>query len=308
MTFLQFGQNQSVFESHNQDFQEETEFSSVFICESPVMKVIYKKIKNMAFVSDPILILGEKGTGRRRAAYEIFCQSQNKLLENFIEFVCPGMSALEMDKKLFYEPGFLSCGADKTLFIKGLECWDKALQDKFLSYIVNHKSGGLGPRLIFSAEEGLTGKVKEGRFSQELFELLSQNLFILPPLSERIEDIPKLALLFNRQNGFKGCFSEEAEQALKSHLWRENITELKELCLKISLLPADTKHILKEDLPLKKDIVQYNPNMSLEELINLYISLSLDHFKSKKESAKALGISVKTIYNKIKSGCVIYSE
>ena len=70
----------------------------------------------------------------------------------------------------------------------------------------------------------------------------------------------------------------------------------------------DLLEILNNSSKSLKKMIKYDPSLSLESVINNYIQMSLDHFQSKKKSAKSLGISVKTIYNKIRNGCVIYSD
>ena len=317
MIFLQAGQNQKGFKNYYTNGLTKTQdANSVFVSESPVMKIIYEKMRSFSLSSSPVLILGAGGTGREATAREIF--SNNSLSKNFIKFVCYGLDHSWIEKQLFGEDetqGLLNCGRDNTLFIKGLECWTHRLQNKFLFYLLNRKNEEIKPRLICSSSEELSKKVKEGHFSQDLFELLSQNFVILPPLSERVEDIPFLISLFNQQNAFRGCITQNALQALKSYSWKGNITELKNICLRMSVLYTDKRFIDEEELFVISTedssierIVKYNPNLSLENLINYYIQLSLDHFKSKKKSAKALGISVKTIYNKIKTGCVVCSD
>ena len=106
------------------------------------------------------------------------------------------------------------------------------------------------PRLIFYGADILSNKVQEGSFSQELFNLLSENLLILPLLSERREDIPAFISLFNEKNGFKGRLSYDALQLLQSHSWNGNIPELKNACLQMSILYAEKDLINKEDLSL----------------------------------------------------------
>lgn len=319
MIVLQTGQNQVGFQESCEENFISTELSnSVFISESPVMKIVHEKIRGLAFLSSPVLILGAGGTGRTTAALEIFNGNDSNFSRRFIKFVCYGLDQDTIDKKLFgegCEDGLLKSGADNTLFIKGIECFNPLLQKKFLSYLLNHYEKNALPRLIFSSSEELSQKVKDTQFSQDLFKILSQNLLILPLLSERSEDIPLLISLFNEQNGFTGHMTEKALQTLSFHSWKGNITELKNLCLQISILCPDKKSIAKEDLPMVRkkhisirNIMNYNPNVKLESLINHYIQMSLDHFQSKQKSAKALGISVKTIYNKIKTGCVVFSD
>lgn len=318
MIILQAGRNQVGFEeNYKKNIADANSSEFVFISESPVMKVVYKKIKGLAFLSSPVLILGASGTGRTTAALEIFNKVRENGSQEFIKFVCYGLDQKTIEKKLFgedgQENGLLMSGAENTLFIKGIECFDPLLQKKCLYYLLDHQKMETLPRLIFSSSEELSQKVKEAQFSQSLFEILSQNLLILPLLSERSEDIPFLVSLFNRQNGVKGHITEEVLQALKLHSWEGNITELKNLCLQISILYPDKEFITKKDLPIFNKgttgkTLKYNPNLKLEDLVNHYIQMSLDYFQSKPKSAKALGISVKTIYNKIKTGCVVFSD
>lgn len=319
MTFLQAGQHQVGFEDQDKDIQlDTTDVPFVFISESSVMKKIHNKIKNMAFLSSPVLILGSSGTGKNSVAYEIFNKDRGSHSKRFIKCVCYGLSPNVIEKKLFGdngEKGLLSCGANSTLFIKGLELWPPFLQNKILLYLLENKDRENRPRLICSAGERFSDMVKDNSFSSELFEILSQNLLILPSLPERLEDIPFFISLFNRQNDFKGYITHSALKVLENYSWPGNITGLKNACLQMSILYAgkefvdekDLSIIIQEDQPIEK-VVKYNPKLSLEDLINNYIQMSLDHFQSKKRSAKALGISVKTIYNKIKTGRVVFPD
>ena len=319
MTFLQAGQNQVGFEAQDKELGVEvTDYQSVFISESPVMKRIHNKIKDLAFLSSPVLILGAGGTGRSSVAYEIFNENKGSHSKLFIKLICYGLSPNVIEKKLFgdnEEQGLLSCGASSTLFIKGLESWPPFLQNKVLFYLLERKDKETQPRLICSAGEKFSDMVKDNSFSAELFEVLSQNLLIMPSLPERLEDIPFFIFLFNKQNDFKGYITHSALKVLENHSWTGNIMELKNVCLQMSILHAgkefvdekDLSLIIQKDQPIEK-IIKYSPKLSLEDLINGYIQMSLDHFQSKKRSAKALGISVKTIYNKIKTGRVVFSD
>ena len=314
---LQAGEKQVCFENHNTDISDNiNETKETFIAESPVMKNIYRKIQDLAHEHSSVLILGARGTGCKTVAQNIFYENKYNNANKFVELSCYGLAHTLVDKKLFgaedFSTGLLCIGSENTLFIKGLELWTVFLQNKLVSYLLHNKNSESMPRLICYGTDMLSKKVQEGSFSQELFNLLSENLLILPLLSERKEDIPLFVSLFNEKNGFKGHLSYSAFQLLQSHSWIGNIPELKNACLQMSILYAEKDFIDKEDLSLiiKENVfeatyIKYNPNISLEDMINRYIGLSIEHFKSKRASAKALGISVKTIYNKIRSGDVV---
>ena len=315
MTFLQAGEHQIGFEDYYKEISNtEKNSKNIFICKSPVMKVLNDKINSLALLPSSVLILGASGTGRTTVAREIFERNNDNHSKQFIKLTCYGLDQNIIEEKLFGNnetKGLLDNSENDTLFIKGLECLDLNLQKKLMTYLSSRKDDKPLPRLICSASENLSQKVKEEQFLQELFEFLSQNFLILPTLSERSEDVPFFISLFNKQNNLKTSMSENALQVLKAHFWKGNITELKKTCLQLSILCSNKEFIATEDLyminkeqfSMEKNI-KYNPNVSLEKLINDYIQLSLNHFQSKRKSAEALGISVKTIYNKIKTGSI----
>ncbi len=314
MIFLQAGQNQMDLGDHFEDVEKAP--GSVFIAKSPAMRSIYRKIEEIASSSTPVLILGADGTGRSTTAHEIF----NKDIEShsFKKLSCHKLDKSCIDEKLFgseFSKGLLDFDRGHTLFIKGLDCWSPILQKRFLSWLLNQSQKG--PRLIFSAKEDLFEDVQSGRFSRELFGVLSQSLLALPLLSERTEGIPLFISLFNRQNDFKGRLSSKALQAMKFYPYGGNIKELSHICLQMAVSYMDKEIITEEDLamihkkiekPVEGKHIKYNPHLSLEQMVNSYIQMSLNHFQSKKKSAEALGISVKTIYNKIKTGVIVCSE
>ena len=318
MIFLQTGRHQVGFGESCKKDSIDRNLSFFFISKSPVMKKIHEKIKGLALSQAPVLILGARGTGRTATALELFNGSEHNGSKQFIKLVCYGLCQDTIEKQLFGENnegrGLLQGGSGKTLFIKGIECFSLPLQKRFLSCLMDSQKGKVLPRFILSSSDKLSEKIHSAQFCQDLFKILSKNLLILPSLSERSEDIPFLVSLFNSQNGFKGYMTDGALKALKFYCWEENIKQLKNICLQLSILYPDKEFITEEDVSAIsqknvsiKTTIRYNPNLSLEDIVNYYIQMSLDHFKSKQKSAKALGISVKTIYNKIKTGHVVFS-
>ena len=313
MSLLQAGCNQFGFETEIKKGKMESHDGFIFIAESPIMKKLHQQIKLLSDIDTPVLILGDSGTGRTRTAYEIFYNSRNKTQNEFIKFVCHGFDQSYIEEKLFGNQGLLYKGSEVTLFIKGIEYLESPLQFRLLSFLLNPLNKKDLPRLICSSGDSFP--TKGGCFSDSLFEALSQNILFLPALAERVEDIPYFISYFNSKNTFFGNFNEKALQILMSHRWEGNIKELQNICFQISVLHRDKEVITETELnmiergetSLLKGIC-YEPDLTLEKLVNHYIQLSLDHFQSKRESAKALGISVKTIYNKIQSGHVVFSE
>ena len=318
MTFLHAGQNQEIFDFHTPDSpgggsHRDSAKRPVYIARSPAMKQIYQKIKRLALSLNPVLILGEEGTGKTATARQIFYENSGNKEGDFILIDARETDPDEMEKQLFdLENGLLSTGGPaKTLFIKNVDGLKAPLQEKLCQKL----SQGAGfPRLTASADERIFDKSKgKELFHLPLFNILTSEVVILPPLSERREDIAGLIALFGKKSGSQWKPDRQALRILSEHSYRQNLNGLKAVCLKTALhiktganvSAGDLDLILKENIaPSGK--IKYHPDMTLEDLIDLYIQMSLNHFRSKQKSASALGISVKTIYNKIKSGKVVF--
>ena len=284
------------------------------VCKSSVMKACIEEIKTISKNSSPVLIVGGYGTGRSMMGRKLFNISHSNN-EDLLILDCSGMSIDEAESKMFSESDaiFKNSVSNKTIMLKSIEYLSKKLQSQLLHVIQNSKDkrqGNYTFRLIATANEHIYQKIGKGEFREDLFSYLSQNLLVTPLLVERAEDIPGLIDAFLKENGFKGSITPEAIQSLTNHDWKGNVIELKNVCSQIATLHKD-KVITPKELPLVSHqeikvhlFVKYNPKIKLDELVDYYISQSLKHFKSKKESAKALGISVKTIYNKIDNGSI----
>ena len=313
---LQAGNGQILFQAGQSAGKKPAAES--FIAVSPVMRALVKKAKMIARGPSPALILGAPGSGRKALA-RLALASQNG---RFKTLRCHELSGGGMEAWLSGKnsPGgadsFLGAPRGGGLLIEEADLLPLSLQDRLLRLLQSRRWQDFeffhGSRILFSADESISVKIKAGLFMEELFSRLSHNLLIVPPLSERKEDIPELASYFLREAGFKGFLSREALEKLKRHPWKGNLKELRAACLKAARLHKGRPSLAAEDFPLirssdRADIsffVKYHPKIKLDQLINFYISMSLRRFQSKKESAKALGISVKTIYNKIQSGAV----
>ena len=310
MFFLQSGKNQVKF-NEIKDISIRDFSNSDFIANSSVMKNLNKKIEDLASLSSFVLILGEKGTGRKTTAFEIF-KRENRT-SDFLTLNCYNSTDYTIQNRLFGEKSFLKISAENTLFIKGIDRLNLNLQKQLLQYLKDPKNKTSLPRLLCaSSEKKIYSKIQKNLFSLTLFKILSENIMTIPSLNQRKEDIPFFISRFNKKNEFKVDIDEEALKVLKSHSWKENIKELRNVCFQLSVLYPDKKLITTKELTILKpktfnikNHMEYNPKVTLDTLINQYIQLSLEHFKSKKRSAKALGISAKTIYNKIKSGHLI---
>ena len=315
MVLLQSGRKQELFEAQNNTKNQQQKAQSAFIAESDLMKHIHNKIRNISHTKRNVLILGAEGTGRSATAYEVFYHNKNS--KEFVQIDCKNLTSHLLNQMLFGDKNsksyksLLNLGENKTLYIKNIDLMSLDMQKKLYFYLSTQGTRKKHPRLIVSSGESLSQKIQDKLFFQDLFNIISEDLIILPLLKERQQDIFSLLSYFNKKNNFKGCFNNKALDFLNSYEWYGNITELKNICLKLSILYHEKDIITKKDLSyIIKDLstevidIKYSPNLTLNDVINLYIEKSLVHFKCKKRSASALGISVKTLYNKIKIGAI----
>ena len=289
-------------------FNTEVGYDDHIISRSSVMKMLKSRAEEVSRSSLPALILGENGTGKRLIAEYIF-KAKQETENSFYSVNCYELDSHFVQTDLFEQKENLfnktnSC----TLYVQGIEQLSLDAQALLLRITQDyaHKL-----HFIASSREDLPARVKNKTFLPELFHYLSQNILIIPLLKERAEDIPKLITYFLQKGKYKKSIEQKAFKLLQTNSLKGNVSELKAICEKLGAIDEAQETItvdhLLEHIKNIDDLsffVRYNPKITLEDLTRYYISESLKHYKSKKVAAKALGISIKTIYNKIEKGLV----
>jgi len=236
------------------------------IGRTPAMRRIYNRIEKVADKPTTVLITGESGTGKELVAAALHDNS-SRASRPFIKVNCGAIPENLFESELFgYEKGaFTGASTSKpgrfeladggTLFLDEIGELPlamqvkllRALQEKTFERVGAVRSRSVDVRLVAATNRDLRQEVREGRFREDLYYRLSVIPVHLPPLRERIDDIPLLVQHFTKKfNPRLGTqFSEvtpEVLAALMAHPWPGNIRELENLMERSMLLadPEDT--------------------------------------------------------------------
>ena len=222
------------------------------IGESASFLEMQEHISLVAPLNKPILIVGERGTGKELVAARLHYLSR-RWEQNFLKINCAAMSETLLEAQLFGHEAGAYTGATKqrkgyferadggTLFLDELANTSLTVQEKILRVIEYGEFERLGGnetltvdvRLIAATNEDLPGLARQGRFRDDLLDRLAFDVITLPPLRARKEDILILAEHFamgmvNEIGGeFFAGFTIKVEKALLSYDWPGNVRELK---------------------------------------------------------------------------------
>ncbi|MCG9582882.1 phage shock protein operon transcriptional activator [Vibrio tubiashii] len=222
------------------------------IGESPAFLSVLDKVSKLAAIERPILIIGERGTGKELIAQRLHYLSK-RWDQPLISLNCSTLSEGLIDSELFgHEQGSFtgSKGRHKgrferaengTLFLDELATAPLLVQEKLLRVIEygqyervgGHQLLNANVRLVCATNADLPQMASEGAFRADLLDRLAFDVIHLPPLRERQEDILLLAEYYAikmcRELGFEYFvgFSTPAEQSLLSYHWPGNVRELK---------------------------------------------------------------------------------
>ncbi len=166
-------------------------------------------------------------------------------------------------------------------------------------------------RIIAATNRDLEQEVKEGRFRQDLFYRLNVIAIEIPPIRERVEDIPLLAAHFLNKytelnNKKINGFSSDVHRVLRNYPWPGNVRELENIVERAVSL-CQTQTIELSDLPARMTEVYYGEShleipigISLEEIEQMVLEKTLVKTRNdKKAAARLLGISLSSLYNKL---------
>ncbi len=225
-----------------------------------------RRAAQLAGTSQPVLIRGEKGTGRKVLARALH-DSGAQCARRFVVLECPETDVEILAELLFGTEGAhgqLATSDWGTVFLEDVDVLNPGLQSRLLDWLKGPGSGPGAPRVIASTSRKPGEPVRE--FDPALYQLLSEAELVLLPLRERIADIAGLAGFLVRQSdrefnrGVSGL-SAEAIGRLAAHDWPGNIAELQRALERAVLLargPLVESEDLPEDFP-KPEVPGSNP-------------------------------------------------
>jgi DNA-binding NtrC family response regulator len=300
--------------------------------ESPQMKKIFAQSEIVAKTDSTLLITGESGTGKDVLARWIHSRSKRAELP-FISVNCGAFPENLFESEFFgYEKGsFTGANTQKTgliessdgstLFLDEIGEMPLTMQVKLLHFLENGAFRRVGAtrdrkadvRIIAATNRPLEEDVKAKNFRADLFYRLNVISFHLPPLRQRIEDIPTLVEFF--LEGLRVRFSRPylalsntARQMLIEHKWYGNIRELRNTLERAVVLSTDDFIDEIIDLNTQKFsnihssfMPQSTPLLPLADIEKQHILRVLAEVGGKREKAAfILGITSRTLYRKIK--------
>ena len=318
-------------EEEIRDLQSRTATSAGFagiVGKDSKMQLIYKMIEDIAPTDATVLIQGESGTGKELVARAIHFESSRKD-KPFVVINCSAYPATLLESELFgHEKGSFT-GAIRqkigrfeqahggTVFLDEIGEIHPSAQIKLLRVLQTQKLERLGGektlsvnlRILAATNKDLLGEVKKGQFREDLYYRLNVIPIYLPPLRERRNDIPLLARCFlqrfaTEQGKQIQGFSAEAMRLLMDHQWPGNVRELENTVEHATVLaksgriePSDFPAVIRTTLSLGQ--ITRVPTMEEHERKILQDALEECGW-NKKQTAKRLGISRSTLYDKLK--------
>jgi two-component system response regulator HydG len=293
------------------------------------MQKVYHLIARVAITRDPVLILGETGTGKELVARAI--HSKGPWGEQpFVPIDCGALTPNLIESEMFghvrgaftgatqNRQGLLAAAAEGTVFLDEIAELPVELQSKLLRALQEHEIKPLGSnaripvkaRIVAATNQDLAAAIKRGTFRKELYFRLNVVSIKLPPLRERREDIPGLVRFFldkynAKESGITGV-SDEVMTRLMSYDWPGNVREL-ENCIQRALALGSPPQIRFVDLSTNLQYFLGQPRhdpralATLHELERRAILDALEVTKGDRlRAARLLCIGKTTIYRKLK--------
>jgi len=298
------------------------------IGQNEKMLEVYQLIETVAKTNVTVLIQGETGTGKELIAEAIHNLSERRN-RPIIKVSCAGLADTLLESELFgHEKGAFTDAvsrkigrfelADKgTLFLDDVDDISLTTQVKLLRVLQERKFERVGGtetiqvdiRLIAASKKDLSELVKEGKFRDDLYYRLNVIPIFVPPLRERKDDIHLLVshflTLYNKKYNKKINISTNAISTLENYDWPGNIRELENTIERVVAL-SDKSELRPEDFFfLWKTEVEKTTSQEIREIVKEkekeHIIKVLSQVHGKKEAAaRILGISRKTLWQKIK--------
>ena len=305
------------------------------IGKSPAVMEVYKTIARVAPTKSVVLILGESGTGKERIARAIH-QHSPRANHPFVAVDCGALTETLLESEIFghVRGAFTGAVADKkgvfeeaeggTCFLDEIGDISPNMQAKLLRVLQEHEVRRVGGkdwakvdvRVIAATNQNLDALVAKGTFRQDLYYRLNVVAIHLPPLRDRVEDIPLLAGYFlkcySQENGKSvTAISDAAMKLLCDYSWPGNIREL-ENAIEQAVVLSNQPVLVPDDFPSairNKAASKLNQNLptagqflfsdtpTLEEVKKRYVLYVLNRNQGNvSRTARALNIDRRSLY------------
>ena len=301
----------------------------LMIGESPPMQRLFRMIRKCAPTDVSVLVSGESGVGKELVAQTIHGLSARSNCK--IDAVnCSAIAKELMESELFghakgsftgaaqEHKGFFERASGGTLLLDEVSEMDVGLQAKLLRALETGKIRPVGGerdvavdvRVIAATNQEPHAAMQEGRLREDLFYRLAQFPIRVPPLRERGDDIDLLADRFlatqNDETGIDKSLSDDVRECFRLYQWPGNVRELKNAVVQGHLLAGNV--IEPKDLPDEirsgstgvTDSLTPAAGAPISEVERSHILKTLEKFDGdKKKASQSLGISLKTLYNRL---------
>ena len=326
--------------------REKFRFENI-IGNSPRMEAVYRLIDRVANTDSTVLLLGESGTGKELVARALHYNSR-RAAQPFVAVNCAALPEHLMESELFghRKGAFTGAAMDKigllehanggTVFLDEIGSMALGLQSKLLRFLQDREIRRVGDtsmikvdvRVLAATNEPLQLRLQEKAFREDLYYRISVIPIALPPLRDRVEDIPLLVAHFvdsvaRRLGRARPAVPEEVLEVLQAYAWPGNVRELQNAVERASAL-CDDGVIALRDLP-ERILESLNqpqssatvaaspvagPDLALDGALPLkdfvhqqevrYIEYAINAAGgSKEKAAQKLDISIATLYRKL---------
>jgi DNA-binding NtrC family response regulator len=286
-------------------------------------------IDKVAGTEASVLIMGESGTGKELVARSVHALSK-RADQPFVPVNCGAIPTTLIEAELFGHEkgsftgaitqniGYFEHASGGTLFLDEVTEMPLDMQVQLLRVLETgtfHRVGGLqsvsvNVRIVAATNRDPYAAVNEGRFREDLLYRLAVVPLRVPPLRERLEDIPYLAQRFldsfNAAESTHKTFSKRTLETLLIYDWPGNVRELKNAIHRAYILAENVVEIASPSLscPPKSQVSQGMLQMRvgtslLQAQRELILATLAHHEGDKRRTAQTLGISLKTLYNRL---------
>jgi Nif-specific regulatory protein len=317
--------------SENRRLQAELDLDGAIVGESKAMRQLQDFISRVSHGDSTVLIRGESGTGKELVAYAIHRNSPNSD-QPFVAINCAAIPEALLESELFghekgaftgaigTKKGKLEVAEGGTVFLDEIGELAPSLQAKLLRVLQQREFERVGgtrtlkfnARVIAATNRNLEEAIKSGQFRQDVYYRLNVVSTVMPPLRERPDDIPLLAMYFAAKyaekckRSLKGI-SSDARALLMNYSWPGNVREL-ENAIEHAMVLGLSDEIVVEDLPeaLLETQSPLRDSMKYHDRLNqLKKQMIMDAVAQKKgnytEAARLLGLHPNYLHRLIRN-------